>query len=133
MKIDLGTQHGYDIATAIRGPDFATVSGTAISAAAFNLKEALTGRVRFLALGWARCSGMINPNSAKTIYIFGLEQCVRALRYDRQYELIHYLKHVLAATVALQEIGGEMQDAIDEAAILEDVVRRLLSTAEIKN
>lgn len=96
MKIDLSTQEGYNIAAAVRGPDFL----------ANRLKYIVTGRIRYLAgvscgterryrLEFGRDDGVCRLGLRKTV------DEIMFMIAPRTSDMHHYLGHCESALLAL--------------------------------
>ena len=109
MKIDLSTQAGYDIASAIRGPDADAVDAKEHYEAAW-LKMLFTARIRQVVgtsedTCWTRTAGdswdeWVGWADLATIF----EEITQAGKYG------HYLRHVQDALLAIDKLGIPMPD-----------------------
>jgi hypothetical protein len=99
MKIDLNTKKGYDIASAIRGPDNNTLVG-------HHLKMVTTCVVRHLAgLKREKVRSMVNtPEIAKEFWAALAPEYRKAVA-RAWYEDLHFSAHVMDALDALADEG----------------------------
>ena len=110
MKIDLSTQAGYDIASAIRGPDADAVDAKEHYEAAW-LKMLFTTRIRqAVGIGedtrsWTRTAGDSWDGWADWVDLATIfEEITQAGKYG------HYLRHVQDALLAIDKLGIPMPD-----------------------
>lgn len=120
MILDVSTKEGYDIACALRGPDYRNISG---------LKWLFTSRLRsFVGVnedsgGWVRGGRTLIAVSRLSITedLDRLQSLYEGLTWD---EILHWLAHTQDAFDALDrmEVGSQI---IDEARELNSIVRAI--------
>lgn len=118
MKLDVNTHEGYDIATALRGPDFE--GGRA-------LKRVFTARLRVLV--GSRIDGMRlhRELTASTVD----DVCREAFSYKpTSVSNDHFLWHLLQAYNALYDRLRASKKAATEAGILRDALQAIVTETD---
>jgi len=108
----------YDIACALRGPDFP----------APNLKELFTARIRALLGSW--CAGVMRWKAKVDFEAVRIAYREAYLAAEKGADATHYLDHVLFALESIDRLGvvaGEKLQEVIELERLASTFKRLLS------
>lgn len=130
MKIDVSTMDGYDLATALRGPDIAPKCNAEEKFGQL-LKAHTAARFRFLVGVGEQVNCFVNPSSISSydrdrLLDLGIVIGRRLCCYD------HYIFHARLGAISAAKIVGARY--IDEMSALADLMQKLLDrSAQLDN